>query len=156
MHPHSPLSAASAPSLDWGRADSGRQCLACGKDGRDAGRDAGSSLYKRESPSEACNPADKTLLGRFTCHGVAAVICLSSGPGLGIGLRCSYLLHWGIPDSSVVKKKKKKFTCSAGAAGDSGSIPGSGRSPGGGSSNLPQYSSLENPTGWRSLVGNSP
>ena len=54
------------------------------------------------------------------------------------------------------KKKKKKFTCSAGAAGDSGSIPGSGRSPGGGSSNLSQYSSLENPTGWRSLVGNSP
>ena len=46
--------------------------------------------------------------GRFTCHGVAAVICLSSGPGLGIGLRCSYLLHWGIPESSVVKIKKKK------------------------------------------------
>ena len=54
------------------------------------------------------------------------------------------------------KKRKKEFICSAGAAGDSGSMPGSGRSPGGGSSNPSQYSSLENPIGRRSLGGNSP
>ena len=36
----------------------------------------------------------------------------------------------------------KKFTCSA---GDSGLIPGSGRSPGGGNGNPLQYSYLENP-----------
>ena len=30
-------------------------------------------------------------------------------------------------------------------AGDAGSIPGSGRSPGVGNGNLPQYSCLENP-----------
>ena len=30
-------------------------------------------------------------------------------------------------------------------AGDTGSIPGSGRSPGGGNGNLLQYSCLENP-----------
>ena len=33
---------------------------------------------------------------------------------------------------------------SAGDAGDMGSIPGSGRSPGGGNGNLLQYSCLEN------------
>ena len=52
----------------------------------------------------------------------------------------------------------KESTCSA---GDPGSIPGSGRSPGGG---LPggghghprQYSCLENPHGQRSLAGYSP
>ena len=44
----------------------------------------------------------------------------------------------GLPDGSVGKK-------SACNAGDPGSIPGSGRSPGEGNSNLLQYSSLENP-----------
>ena len=36
---------------------------------------------------------------------------------------------------------------------EAGSIPGSGRSPGGGHSNPPQYSCLENPHGERSLGG---
>ena len=36
----------------------------------------------------------------------------------------------------------KEFTC---YAGDGGSIPGSGRSPGGADGNQPQYSCLENP-----------
>ena len=43
----------------------------------------------------------------------------------------------------------------AGYAGDSGSIPGSGRSPGGGNGNPPQYSCLENPMdrgGWWATV----
>ena len=40
------------------------------------------------------------------------------------------------------------------SAGDVGSIPGSGRSSGGGNSNPLQYSCLEN--GQRSLVGYSP
>ena len=46
----------------------------------------------------------------------------------------------------------KEYTCSA---GDTGSIPGSGRSPGGGHGNPLQYSCLENPmdTGaWRATV----
>ena len=47
----------------------------------------------------------------------------------------------------------KESACNA---GDPGSIPGSGRSPGGGHSNLPQYSCLENPHGQRSLVSYSP
>ena len=36
------------------------------------------------------------------------------------------------------------------------SIPGLGRSPGGGNGNSLQYSCLENPHGQRSLVGYSP
>ena len=39
---------------------------------------------------------------------------------------------------------------------DSGSIPGLGRSPGGGHGNTLQYSCLENPPGQRSLVGYTP
>ena len=49
-----------------------------------------------------------------------------------------------------------EFMCSAGATGDMGSIPGSGRSPGGGHSNPLQYSCLKNPHRQRSLVGYSP
>ena len=41
-------------------------------------------------------------------------------------------------------------------AGDLGSIPGSGRSPGERNGNPLQYSCLENPHGRRSLVGYSP
>ena len=39
----------------------------------------------------------------------------------------------------------KNPPASAGDAGDTGSIPGSGRSPGGGNGNPLQYSCLENP-----------
>ena len=41
----------------------------------------------------------------------------------------------------------------AGDAGDAGSIPGLGRSPGGGQGNPLQYSCLEDPHGQRSLAG---
>ena len=44
----------------------------------------------------------------------------------------------------------------AGDLRDMGSIPGLGRSPGGGHSNPVQYSCLEKPHGQRSLVGYSP
>ena len=40
-------------------------------------------------------------------------------------------------------------------AGDTGSIPGLGRSPEGGHGNPPQYSCLDKPHGQRSLVGYS-
>ena len=58
----------------------------------------------------------------------------------------------GFPGSSVVKY----LPANAGGAGDSSSIPGSGRSPGGGHGNPLQYSCLENPHGQRSLDGYSP
>ena len=47
----------------------------------------------------------------------------------------------------------KETTCTV---GDLGSIPGLGRSPGGGHGNTLQYSCLENPHRQRSLVGYSP
>ena len=48
----------------------------------------------------------------------------------------------------------KESTCNAGAKGDVGSIPGSGRFPGGRHGNPVQYSCLENPMD-RRLVGYS-
>ena len=47
----------------------------------------------------------------------------------------------GFPGGTVVKNPPTN----AGATGDAGSIPGSGRSPGGGNGNPLQYSCLENP-----------
>ena len=47
----------------------------------------------------------------------------------------------------------KDLPASAGDVRDAGSIPGSGRSPGGGHGNPLQYSCLENPHGQKSLVG---
>ena len=48
----------------------------------------------------------------------------------------------GFPGGSVVKKIS---TCNAGATGDMGLIPGSGRFPGGWHGNPFQHSCLENP-----------
>ena len=62
--------------------------------------------------------------------------------------KCQLLLL-GFPDGSEGK-------VSACNAGNPGSIPGSGRSPGEGNSNPLQYSCLEKSHGWRSLVGYSP
>ena len=56
--------------------------------------------------------------------------------------------QWGFPSSSDGK-------ASACNAGDLGSIPGSGRSPGEGNGNPFQYSCLGNPMAQRTLAGNS-
>ena len=61
-----------------------------------------------------------------------------------VGLACLA----GFPGDSVVKNPSV-------TAGDVGSIPGSGRSPGEGNDNPPQYSCLGNPMdrgGWRATV----
>ena len=67
----------------------------------------------------------------------------------------------GIPYFSFIRVNKgfsggsdsKESACNA---GDLGSIPGLGRSPGEGNSYPLQYSCLENPHGQRSLAGYSP
>ena len=51
----------------------------------------------------------------------------------------------GFPSSATGLKKKKKSLANAGDRRDSGWIPGSERSPGGGKGNPLQYSCLENP-----------
>ena len=61
------------------------------------------------------------------------------------------MLSQGFPGGTVVKNPPPK----AGDKRDTGSIPGSGRSPGGGNSNPLQYSCLENPMdrgAWRATV----
>ena len=50
----------------------------------------------------------------------------------------------------------KEPTCQCRNIRDTGSIPGSGRSPGGGHGNQLQFSYLENPHGQRGLVGYNP
>ena len=55
-------------------------------------------------------------------------------------------VFWGFPGGS----DGRESTCNE---GDLGSIPGLGRSPGGGHGNPLYYSGLEHPHGQRSLVG---
>ena len=61
---------------------------------------------------------------------------------LGTACLCFPQVHKDLPSGSVPKNPR----ANAGDAGDTGSIPGSGRSPGKGNSNPLQYSCLENST----------
>ena len=70
-------------------------------------------------------------------------------------------MHRGIRDKIAAVTRLplwlrgEESVCSAGEAGDAGSIPGSGRSPGGGHGNPVQYSCLENPMergAWLAIV----
>ncbi|CAN0517766.1 unnamed protein product [Rangifer tarandus platyrhynchus] len=66
---------------------------------------------------------------------------------------CQWMVSWedtrGFPGGS----NGKESACNA---GDRGSIPGLGGSPGGGHGDPPQCSRLENPRGQRRLAGYSP
>ena len=66
-------------------------------------------------------------------------MCIKDVHGLVPGFSCDLL--------------GKESACSA---GDPGSIPGSGRSPGEGNGSSLQCSGLENSNGWRSLAAYSP
>ena len=66
-----------------------------------------------------------------------------------------WILFLGVWWASQVVLVVKNPPANARAARDTGSIPGSGRSPGGGSGNPLQFSCLENPTdkgAWRAMV----
>ena len=58
--------------------------------------------------------------------------------------------------ASEVALVVKNPPANAGDPRDAGSVPGSGRSPGGGHDNPLQFSCLDNPHGQRSLAGYSP
>ena len=65
--------------------------------------------------------------------------------------KCLLDIFRGFPGGSVVKN----LPANAGDLRDPGSIPGSGRSPGGGRGHTLQYSCLENPVdrgAWRAAV----
>ena len=68
---------------------------------------------------------------------------------LGVHVCFGDICEIGLPSWYQVKNPPTK-------AGDVGSIPGSGRCPGGGNGNPLQCSCLENPQGQRSLVGYGP
>ena len=70
-------------------------------------------------------------------------------PSIDVTIRKCELGQTDFPGDSDCKE-------SACNAGDLGSIPGLGRSPGGGHGNSLQYPCLENPHGQRSLAGYSP
>ena len=53
------------------------------------------------------------------------------------------IIYGGLPQGTSGKEP----ACSAGDTRDTGSVSGSGRSPGGGHGNSLQYALLENPTG---------
>ena len=80
------------------------------------------------------------------------VFCASSSSLLLLLFEVSTGHYDRLPGGSV----GKEAACNEGDIGDTGLIPGSVRSSGGGHSNPPQYSCLENPQGQRSLVGYSP
>ena len=70
-------------------------------------------------------------------------------------LHCICNNLYSIYGASQVALEVKNFPTSAGDVRDMGSIPGSGRSPGGGHGNLLQYSCLENPMdreAWQATV----
>ena len=88
-----------------------------------------------------CDPMDCSLPGKNTrvgYHFLLQEIFPTQELNLGL-LHCRQILYQlGFPGGSEVK-------ASAPSAGDLGSIPGSGRSPGEGNGNPLQYSCLENP-----------
>ena len=86
---------------------------------------------------------------QLLCGLIKEILLLIEKTVLALPDHCDLVNPPGFPDGSV----GKEFSCNA---GEPVSIPGSGRSPGGGNSNPLQYSCLENPHGQRSLVGYSP
>ena len=67
----------------------------------------------------------------------------------------SLLISWLQSPSAVILEPPKIKSDTVSSAGDTGSIPGLGRSPGEGNGNLLQYSSLENSVdreGWQATV----
>ena len=88
---------------------------------------------------------------RIIIHLSKPIKCTTPGVNSNVnyGLWVIIMCQWGFPCGS----DGKESTCSV---GDLGSIPGLGRSLGGGHGNPVQYSSLEHPHRQRSLAGYSP
>ena len=74
---------------------------------------------------------------------------------IGIDMYTLLCIKWASPMAQQVKKESACSTEDARHTGDGGSIPGQGRSPGGGHGNPLQYSWLEKSHGQRSLTGYS-
>ena len=101
--------------------------------------------------SHSCSHLSKLEVGRYFM-GTQLVFCLAPPQRT---LDCQSQNNSGSKDKHGLLRwlSSKESTCNA---RDSGSIPGSGRSPGEGNCNPFQYSCLGNPMDRRSLVGYSP
>ena len=89
------------------------------------------------------------------------ILGLGRSPGGGHGNPLQYSCLENPRDGCIVMASQfvlvvKNLPANAGDAKDEGSIPGLGRSPGGGHSNPLQHCCLKNPHGQRSLAGYSP
>ena len=92
-----------------------------------------------------------SLMASFNMESETSVNCLYSVIFKSIGLFLVPGFEIRLPGGSVVKN----LSASVGDPGDTGSIPGSRRSPGVGNSNPLQYSCLENSIdrgAWRAAV----
>ena len=91
----------------------------------------------------------------YNIHESAILSCRDIKPRLGEGFSpftkpVNLALYWTYPSLREAKGSPsgsagKEFTCSAGCTGHTGSISGSGRSPGGGHGNPLAHSCLKNP-----------
>ena len=102
------------------------------------------SLLPLQVPSQSC-----TELGQVSWEAVKQ----GGSPMLPLGPPFTPNLQAPVRRPRLLLKNPP---VSAGDTRDAHSIPGSGRSPGGGSGSPLQYSCLENPRGQRSLAGDSP
>ena len=103
-------------------------------------------FLSQEDTSSSRKPSMRPRVGLELpqgCHMFLYILCLSSNSS---GFRSPFV---GGHRASLVAQMAKN-------AGNLGSIPGLGRSPGGGHGNPLQYSCLENPHGQRRLAGCSP
>ena len=110
------------------------------------GRRAGADTWRDLKSLALCLPLEGAYVGEFVFP--FSFVSWSLDMSLVSPLKPTSLLiktdivkiH-GFPDVSIGKES----TCNAGDTGDVGSVPGLGRSPGGGNGNPLQYSCLENP-----------
>ena len=79
--------------------------------------------------------------------------CSHSGRSLRYFGDSSFDDYYHTPGRRSLMAQRVESTCNAGDTGDADSIPGSGRSPGGGSGNLVYYSCLKKLRGQRSMAG---
>ena len=99
--------------------------------------------------TQCCNSILKSNLGFNVCTFWIYIFIKQGGRLRNIFIKkyaFQWLLRW---------LRGKESACNAGVAGDAGSIPGSGRSPGGGNGNLLSYSCLKSPMDrgtWRVIV----
>ena len=125
-------------------------------------------LCKHNTESQRCKESLKVLHFSSSCPQFSAcesLLIFQDPPQIPLYNLKSFLLafvffyfftviftfHW----ASLVLLMVENPPASAGGIRDTGSIPGSGRSPGGGHGNPLQYSCLENPMdrgAWRAMV----